>query len=197
MILAGIDYSLSSPAMATYSGQDETSLSSYNFLLLSKEKKKMEDLELMNFNLTGKELPDLVKVNQQYRYDFISDVFINEIIVKKIDTVFIEDYSMGSKGRVFHIAENTELLKYKLYKLGVELYTVAPTAVKKFATGKGNAKKLGMYESFISTTGKDFKISLDSDIKSPYSDVVDAFWICKYGITTMACLDKVQNMKLT
>ena len=74
------------------------------------------------------------------------------------------------------------MLKYKLYKNNIDINVVAPTAVKKYATGKGNAKKLMMYQSFIETTNMDFKISLDDEVKSPYSDVVDSYWICRFGI---------------
>ena len=31
------------------------------------------------------------------------------------EQIAIEGYSMGSKGKVFHIAENTGVLKYKIY----------------------------------------------------------------------------------
>ena len=32
------------------------------------------------------------------------------------EQIAIEGYSMGSKGKVFNIAENTGVLKYKIYK---------------------------------------------------------------------------------
>ena len=59
----------------------------------------------------------------------------------------IEDYSFGSKGRVFNLAENCGLLKYMLFKKGYRFFTVPPTVVKKFATGKGNANKEAMVKA--------------------------------------------------
>ena len=52
-----------------------------------------------------------------------------------------------------------------------------------FATGKGNASKDLMYESFLQDTGVPLSqfMKMDSEkIKSPLSDIVDAFYICKY-----------------
>ena len=46
------------------------------------------------------------------------------------------------------IAENTGLLKHKLYKIKVPTKPVPPTVIKKYATGKGNANKELMYEAF-------------------------------------------------
>ena len=60
--------------------------------------------------------------------------------------VALEDYAFAAKGRVFHIAENTGILKYKLFQQGIPLETISPSAVKKNATGKGNADKEMMYQ---------------------------------------------------
>jgi Holliday junction resolvasome RuvABC endonuclease subunit len=61
--------------------------------------------------------------------------------------------------------------------------TVPPSLVKKFATGRGNAKKEEMYNSFVNETGVNLHSLLTPDlnsIKSPISDIVDAYYICKY-----------------
>ena len=104
-------------------------------------------------------------------------------IVKDCEQVFIEDYSMGSKGKVFHIAENTGILKYTLYKNKVKYATVPPTVVKKFASGKGNSKKEQMYEAFIKETGTDLikLLSYEKQLGNPITDIVDSFYLAKYG----------------
>ena len=38
------------------------------------------------------------------------------ILRHEYDVISIEDYSMGSRGRVFHIGENAGILKYRLWK---------------------------------------------------------------------------------
>jgi len=95
----------------------------------------------------------------------------------------IEDYSFGSKGRVFNLAENCGLLKHKLYTGGYKFSTVAPTVIKKFATGKGNANKEVMYESFLRETGLNLNAVLSprsTKIGSPVNDIVDAWYIANY-----------------
>ncbi len=53
----------------------------------------------------------------------------------------LEGYSFGSKGKVFHIAENTGILKYKIHNMGVPLEVIPPTTVKKFATGQRKCRQ--------------------------------------------------------
>lgn len=96
--------------------------------------------------------------------------------------VMIEDYSFGSKGKVFHIAENTGVLKHKLWEHRFKFQTAAPTTIKKFATGKGNADKEQMYVAFTKETGVDLhKIMMpDKKLGSPVSDIIDAYFIARY-----------------
>ena len=96
-------------------------------------------------------------------------------------TIQIEDYSFGSTGRVFHIAENLGLLKYKLkIECGWDYTLLAPSVIKKFATDKGNANKELMLGAFQEDTGVNLEVLFDTKSKSPISDVADAYFICKY-----------------
>lgn len=120
---------------------------------------------------------------EQERYDNIAEFFLSKIPTKPLPQIFIEDYSFGSKGRVFHIAENCGLLKNKLWEVGFKFTTVPPTVIKKYATGKGNADKAKMYEAFVGETGRNL-ISLYSKtgrLDSPVTDIVDSYYIAKYG----------------
>jgi Holliday junction resolvasome RuvABC endonuclease subunit len=122
--------------------------------------------------------------SEQERYDNIAEFFLNKIPTKDgPPIIYIEDYSFGSTGRVFHIAENAGLLKYKLWEVGYKFTTVAPSAIKKFATGKGNADKQKMYEAFVSETGRDIVkyYSKSGTLGSPTTDIVDSYYIAKYG----------------
>jgi Holliday junction resolvasome RuvABC endonuclease subunit len=83
---------------------------------------------------------------------------------------------------VFHIAENTGLLKYKIYQTRTPLTIIPPTEVKKYATGKGNSDKQKMYSSFVLDTNIFLNTIMTPDkkeISSPVSDIVDSFYICK------------------
>ncbi len=96
----------------------------------------------------------------------------------------MEGFSLGSQGKVFSIAENTAILKSKLYDAGYRVEIYPPTVIKKFATGKGNASKQMMKEVFFENE----KESL-TDLKevshykeSPFTDLIDAYYVLKYGI---------------
>ena len=57
---------------------------------------------------------------------------------------------------------------------------------KKFATGKGNANKVLMYEAFIEETGDDLAKLFEFDPytgQSPVSDIIDSYYIAKYSVT--------------
>jgi len=119
------------------------------------------------------------------RFSQISD-WAFEILKDTIHTeqrVYIEGYSFGSKGQaVFQIAENCGILKYRLQEFGIHYDTVVPSVVKKGATGKGNADKDLMYESFSKETNTDLKKIFDvQKIGNPVSDIVDSFYIAKVG----------------
>ena len=97
--------------------------------------------------------------------------------------IAIEGYSYGSKGKVFHIAENTGVLKYKIFQNGIPLEVIPPTTIKKFATGKGNADKVAMHKFFKTDTGIDLKNKITPDkgtVDNPVSDIVDSYYVCKY-----------------
>lgn len=139
-----------------------------------------------NGNIVGIEHPSYK--TEEERYDNISAYFIKEIVKAGFDVPYIhqiiaiEDYSFGSKGRVFNIAENTGLLKHKIWKASLDIHVVAPTRVKKFATGSGAAKKEDMYETFVKDTGVDLNNIMfpDRKLASPVTDIVDAYYIAKY-----------------
>ena len=111
-------------------------------------------------------------------------IYYSVSLIKELPPVVIaiEDYAMGAKGRVFEIAENTGCLKQILRKADCDFKLYPPTVVKKFATGKGNAKKEQMYEAWMDETGFDiWKLMTPgrTKISSPVTDIVDAYFILK------------------
>jgi Holliday junction resolvasome RuvABC endonuclease subunit len=74
-----------------------------------------------------------------------------------------------------------------MWKNKVSFKSFPPTVIKKFATGKGNANKEVMYESFVDEllTPTDLKERLTpkaTKVKNPVSDLVDAYFIAKCGV---------------
>ena len=73
------------------------------------------------------------------------------------------------------------VLKYKLkIECGWDYTLIAPSVIKKFATDKGNANKELMLGAFQEDTGVNLEVLLDSSVKSPITDIADAYFICKY-----------------
>lgn len=99
------------------------------------------------------------------------------------DIVFLEDYSMGSRGQNFKIAENTAILKYLLYYNEIDCITIPPTVIKKSFSGRGNATKEQMYDAFVQRTGFDLKMTVGAfgKLSNPVTDIVDSWALSLYG----------------
>jgi len=190
----GIDYSLSSPGICVNTSEEEFRYEDCKFYYLTNTKKYEGTFkEKMAFGTSAVEYigaPHRPYSSEPERYNNIANWAIDIIKlygdaktgINRINpTIQIEDYSFGSTGRVFHIAENLGLLKYKLkIECGWDYTLLAPSVIKKFATDKGNANKEMMLHAFQGDTGVNLAELFDSSAKSPISDVVDAYFICKY-----------------
>jgi Holliday junction resolvasome RuvABC endonuclease subunit len=178
ILCAGIDFSLTSPAICTFKG-DKWTLDTCNFHYLTSTKKHAVSVKNKYFGTMHK-----AWVTKEERFAFITDWAIQ--IVWGCDYVLLENYAFAGKGKVFDIAECTGLLKQKMYLNNIKFDVVAPTTIKKFATGKGNATKEDMYEAFLGQTSKGHKLQKIFDapnpekVGSPVSDIVDSYFICKY-----------------
>lgn len=177
MKVAGLDYSMTSPAICLYDDADgEFKFSNCSVYFLTQTKK----YDTIVKNITGNffEYTDDIT-----RYDKISHFFLEKIVERNVKKIFIEGYSMGSKGRVFNIAENTGVMKYRLWKNGIDYEIIPPTVIKKFATGKGNADKAAMQSAFMKDNNVDlkFEFKMTENQWNPSSDIIDSYWICKYG----------------
>lgn len=173
--ILGIDYSMTSPSLCFFTGGD-FNFSNCKIHYLTSRKKCQGHHD----NMSGDLFP---LVEGMAKFNMISDWVMD--LVKKYEPqkVYLEDYAYGASGRIFHIAENTGLLKYKLWLAGIEAIPVAPTTIKKFAASKGNVKKDGMEVAFIEETKYNVKEVLEMTPKqwNPSSDIIDSYYICKYG----------------
>ena len=174
--IAGIDYSLCGPAICISDMNEPFDFHSCEFFFLTNIKKHAKKIKQ---NITGETFLDY---NQEIqRYETIADWAADK--VTGCSRIGLEGYAYNATGKIFHIAENTGVLKYKLYQKSLPVDIFTPSVIKKFATGKGNASKDLMYQSFLEDTGVPLSqfMGMNKDkIKSPLSDIVDAFYICKY-----------------
>ena len=175
--IIGIDYSLTSPAICV---TKDFIFENSQFYYLTNKKKYIGPMSKNIFGFEHQEYNTPI-----HRFSQISD-WAFDTIKETIHTpqkVFIEGYSFGSKGQaVFQIAENCGILKYRLQEMDIDYDTIVPSVVKKGATGKGNADKDLMYESFSKETNTNLKKIFDIEkIGNPVSDIVDSFYIAKVG----------------
>jgi len=180
--LCGIDYSLTSPALCCHVGE-EWKYENCIFYYLSDKKKYCG---VFDKRIYGKSFDDYNTPEQ--RYDSISSWAFDTCSF--CSYVGIENYAYNATGRVFNIAENTGILKYKLYEAGIPLECINISTIKKNATGKGNATKGHMYDSFYRETRIDLiDILKMKTLGNPVTDIVDSYYVCK------TLFDIVQKME--
>ena len=175
MIIAGIDYSMSCPSLCIFDTELDFTFQNCDFYYLIDKKTKIIEEGNIHGEYYSKDSENVK------RFDHISDWAITILKNQKVTHVYLEGYSMGSRGRVFHIAENTGVLKQKIYKEGITCEVVPPSTWKKEVVGKGNADKQHVYESMNVDLKPIFK---SKSITSPINDIADSYFICKYGSLT-------------
>lgn len=177
MVICGIDYSLTSPAVTIHTG-DTWSVDNCRFFYIARKDKNI----IVDDQFHGMLYPGYSCDPQ--RYENLSSWVLDKIQKYNVERAFIEGYAFGAVGRVFQIAENAGQLKYALWKKDIPYDVYAPTEIKKHATGKGNANKEMLYDAFLAETTVDIRQRLNIINKNdwnPLSDIVDSYYIAKIG----------------
>lgn len=179
MIVAGVDYSITCPCISIYKeGQEPL------FIFVTK---KMKDAKVFRYGFGFFHDPSIANhENEMYRFHQNALVLVDNIITQKVDHVFIEGYSFASKGMVYNIGENCGIFKLRLLENNIPYTIVPPTVIKKYATGKGNSNKEAMYEAFVDQTNIDLELYGFKPHKNPSSDIVDSYFISKYGFDQLS-----------
>lgn len=180
MILAGIDYSITCPAICIHS--TESGPLSYNTVewyfnqdgLTQKEKKRRQTLILPRIHWDFRE----PTTTDESRYELLAKGFLITLLVHSVELVVLEGYAMGAKGKVFNIAEATGVLKHLIHSHGIQIYTIPPKQNKKIFTGNGNANKDLMVQTFNQMNGMDISVEFGYPkglTASPISDMIDSY----------------------
>ena len=150
MVYAGIDYSISCPAICVYdsdSGPYTHSNCVYYYCQKGVSDREKERRSLLN----------LSNIHHAFQYDWkdtyhqyfgTADFFMSILLQYSVEEVAMEDYALGAIGRVFDIAEATGILKNFMMLSGIKFTVFAPTTVKKVFSGKGNSNKEGMLTAY-------------------------------------------------
>ena len=198
--LAGIDYSLTSPAICVWKESNDNRYFNFNmcdvyYLETTQRLKLATQHEILNLHA---EVYPKWETEEQ-RHDLLSDWTMS--IISGCE-VFIEGYAFATSGKshVRSVAENSGLLKHKMYKIGQPFTSIPPSVIKKYATDKGNANKDLMYDAFSkeSNTPSDLQKILrpkSNKLTNPITDIVDSYWICKYGYESKSKYSKKETKK--
>lgn len=175
MIIAGIDYSYTSPAICIYNTEQELKFENLYFFNFYADSRKKKLSGVFGGNVFIGNHPDYTTQEERFRNicKWASGILTNF----KVKEVCIEGYSLGAtSGLVFNIAENTSLLKQFLDQNGIPFTTPTPSQVKKNFTGKGNAKKDAMVEEFYGRfpNGHLHEIIGIKEMSKPIDDLVDS-----------------------
>ena len=173
--VVGIDYSYTCPAVCVLSETPRW------FVHYKKDGKPYPDLPLVTWSrsATTDEIPRFIELAT-----WVLDI----VTVVQPDFVVLEDYAFGAAGRLTQLSENAGTLKVKLYEHypQLPLHVVAPTTMKKFATGRGIATKDDIWAAFIKRW-PDYaewaKLCHPKSLRvgSPVADIADSYFLADYG----------------
>ena len=114
------------------------------------------------------------------RYSTLADNVLEIIKITIPKLCLIEGYAFGAKGAsVVTLGEFGGVLRYKLVGIADLTVEVPPTVLKKFVTGKGNAKKLDV----VSALSSKYRIVFSSD------NHADAFGLSRLGLAALDLLE--------
>lgn len=174
----GIDYSLSCPALC-FLDPDRGPQWWVHYKLHGKPYKPIPRITWTPSTTVG-EIP---------RYIELAQWVLQIVDQQRPSHIILEDYAFGASGRLTQLSENAGTLKVKLFETfpTIPVHVVAPTSMKKFATGKGNATKDIIWEAFVATfpEGKDWHTHCHPKAKkigSPAGDIADAYFLAQYGV---------------
>jgi Holliday junction resolvasome RuvABC endonuclease subunit len=179
MIIAGIDFSITCPSICVYNDVlpfgFENCIFYFNQQNVSlKELKRREEHTVKNIF----SCPRILTNTEEMRYYYLIDWAMLVILENQVEIVSLEDYALGAKGKVFNIAEVTGLLKHYLFLQNIPVYKYPPTYNKKVFSGKGNANKGVMIDTFNQKNHINISnmFGLSEDYTgSPISDIVDSY----------------------
>ena len=100
-----------------------------------------------------------------------------------VDLVVIEGSAMRGLGKVVQLAELNGAVVHA-FLVHWNVVRLAPTSLKKFATGNGRAQKDEMQQAT-----PDEVLQMFSDKYKKHDDLIDAYWLARYGLTQIGELN--------
>ena len=149
--------------MAIIIGLD-LSLTATGLVIVANDPDKIIDQFLIESTAKEETTPRIIKINDR----------ITKIIVKhKPNLVVMEGPAFGvqKSSSIFTLGELAGLVKVTMYTMEQRFMVIPPAVLKKWVTGKGNAKK----DLMLLKVYKKFGVEFDDD------NLCDAYALAKYG----------------
>lgn len=178
MVYGGIDYSLNCPCLCVY--DDSTGEFNHeNCLYFFQQNGISEREQERRKNIKYKNIFSSVQykwTDNYHRFYGLADWFLSILIQYDVKIIGMEDYSMGSNGRITDIVECTSILKYMMTLTNIEFHQYAPTLVKKCFSKNGRADKDMMCAAYKMRYNVDISELFEKPgyYGSPVSDIVDS-----------------------
>lgn len=192
MKISAIDNSLKSPGITIFEldGNHEIINIDYFSVMCDKPKKK----DPPKAHRDSDNIITLKGYKDFYDRIYRKNNFITHYLLDCSYTA-IEGYSYGScGGSLYQIGENTGLLKSMLYQSNIAIRIYEPSSIKMFFTGKGNATKYDMFDTYMSLNNplglsnklvgmgieanEHFKKIGKKKNFNPTEDIIDSYAIC-------------------
>ncbi len=178
-MIAGIDFSINGTGM---------SFSDNSFHFHTKLKRLPKKINHPKITAYTVEPPK--KNDNTIRYYLNAKDIVQKCIEKNVEVVGIEGYAYGyaysaeNPGLVFDIAESCGMVKALLAQQNIKIHIFPPSQIKKNGSGRGDASKVRMVESFLLEPNiepiqyliKEFDLNKYS---SPINDLVDSYFCMK------------------
>ena len=175
----GIDYSVSCPACCHL---DNWGAARWwvNYKLTGRPYRPLPGVSWTPSTTLG-EIPRIIELSK----------WVCEIVKEVTPThIVLEDYAFNASGKITYLSENVGAMKVRLYEFfpDIPLFLVAPTTMKKFATGRGIATKDEIWTAFVKhNPDREYWAAhchpKARKISSPTADIADSFFLAQYGRT--------------
>jgi len=176
MILAGLDYSITSPGLTIVNTQKPLRFENMEMFFVTTKKALVGDFK----NLHGFQYPEWKCAEE--RYHKLAQMYFGILKRFGVDVLMLEDYSYSSSNQTLNLAEALSVLKQFMWESGLNYFSIPPSKLKKQSTGKGNADKSTMIRSFYSrekcqTFNEILGIKSEKVDAKPIDDLVDSAWL--------------------
>lgn len=180
MIIAGVDYSLTCPAVFIF---DTTKTLTYRNGLGIAFPQKGKTQSFHNVSICPQDF--VSRQTNSERYWTLAEGIIGKLLQNRVDLVAIEDYALRAVGKIADIAEATGIFKAILQvQLDIPVLPYPPTSIKKTFSGKGNANKEVMASAFYEKE----KFQMHEEIGgklggNPASDLIDSYAVLTHYLS--------------